>query len=89
MMNEYFGANSNADKYKIYDNYLYTAFINSVPNNVMVTKVKKILVRHHAPSVDLKSVSQSNSSQWDTKRPLILFDFSEARMYNEIPLFGS
>ena len=41
MMNEYFGANSNADKYKIYDNYLYTAFITSVPSNVMVYKNEK------------------------------------------------
>ena len=61
MMNEYFGANSNADKYKIFEDYLYTAFINSVPNNVMVYKNEKELVRHHVLSVDLKSVSQSNS----------------------------
>jgi formylglycine-generating enzyme len=38
MMNEYFGADNNADKYKIYENYMYTAYIDSIPSNALVYK---------------------------------------------------
>ena len=38
MMNEYFGANNNPDKYKIFENYIYTAHIDSIPPNALVYK---------------------------------------------------